>query len=477
MKSKKFITVIIALAFSFCSSAQSINKFPGTWEGVLDLGVELRIVFNIKADGKGGLITTADSPDQSAYGMKCDTTFLKADSLIIELKNLRARFAGMLINDSTLQGFFKQNNSLPLTLKKVEKASVKRRSQLPIPPFPYISQDIIYENANKTLKYGATITIPNGKGPFPAAILITGSGAQNRDEEIMGHKPFAVIADYLTRQGFIVLRVDDRGVDKSTGDFSKATTADFAKDVHTGVDYLLSRSEVDKTKVGLIGHSEGGMIAPMVASERKDINFVVLLAGPGVKIIDLMSAQNSAILQSMKVPEESVAVYRPFYKKLITKLADISDTTAALTMARKELKDWVDHAKNKTLIDLNMNTEEAREEIIKANVQALSSPWFKYFLKFDPAPYLKKMKCKVLALNGDKDIQVISKQNLPGIEKALKKGKNKNVEIKELPGLNHLFQTCKECTVAEYGILEETFSPAALKIIGDWLNKQVRDQK
>jgi len=476
MKPKIFSLILLVLIISFSATAQTVQKLAGTWEGVLNVGQELRIVFHIKLDNKGVLMASADSPDQSAYGLKCDTTFIKEDSLIIQMKNLRATYSGTLKNDSTLQGIFNQGIPLPLNLKKVEKASVKIKPQEPKPPFPYKNLDVVYENADKSLKYGATITIPNGNGPFPAAVLITGSGPQNRDEEIMGHKPFAVIADYLTRQGYIILRVDDRGVGKSSGDFSKATTADFAKDVNASVDYLLSRPEVDKNKLGLIGHSEGGMIAPMVVAERKDIDFVVLLAGPGVKIVDLMSEQNSAILRSMKVPENAIDVYRPFYKKLITKLGAINDTTEALNIARREMNEWAGKTDIKLLDQLDMDKEQSREEIAYANVQALSSPWFKYFLQFDPAPYLKKMKCKVLALNGDKDIQVIAQQNLPGIEKALKKARNKNFEIKQLPGLNHLFQTCKECTIVEYGMLDETFSPEVLKLISDWLIKNVKSK-
>lgn len=471
---KFFITTVAVITLSFLCPAQSLKKITGTWEGVLVIGVELRIVFNIKTDGKNGLITTVDSPDQSAYGIKCDTTFISNDTITIEMKNLRATYVGKVLSDSTIEGLFTQIGPVTLELKKVEKASVKKKSQVPIPPFPYISEDILYYNVDKSLQFGGTITIPNGKGPFPAALLITGSGPQNRDEEIMGHKPFAVIADYLTRQGFIVLRVDDRGIDNSTGLFSTATSVDFTKDVNVGVDYLLKRHEVDKTKVGLIGHSEGGMIAPIVASEREDVSFVVLLAGPGVKIIELMSQQNAAILRSMGISKKTINDYLPFYKKLMTRIAEANDTTAALSIAKETLNNWVASTKNKTLKELNFELEENREKMIISTVQTLSSPWFKYFLSFDPVPYLEKLNCKVLALNGEKDIQVVSKQNLPGIKKALKRSKSDLYEIKELPGLNHLFQTCKKCTVQEYGELEETFSPSALKIMGDWLIKNVK---
>jgi pimeloyl-ACP methyl ester carboxylesterase len=290
----------------------------------------------------------------------------------------------------------------------------------------------------------------------------------------MGHKLFAVLADHLTRNGFIVLRVDDRGVGKSSGSFSQATSADFATDVANSLAYLLSRSEVNKKKVGLIGHSEGGMIAPMVAAQRKDIDFIILLAGPGVKIVDLMVEQNAAILRSSDISENAINAYKPLYKKLVSQITIAPDTAIALVTVKKTINDWADKTDNTALKELGMVNIENRNAIAKTLVQGIYNPWFKYFLAFDPAVYLKKLNTKVLALNGNRDIQVISKQNLPAIKAALKKSKSKNVTIIEMPGLNHLFQTCKDCTLEEYGQLEETFSPAALKVISDWLEKNVK---
>jgi pimeloyl-ACP methyl ester carboxylesterase len=325
-----------------------------------------------------------------------------------------------------------------------------------------------------SLHYGATITIPEGTGPFPAAIMITGSGAQNRDEEIMGHKSFAVIADHLTRKGFIILRVDDRGVGKSTGKFSEATSLDFAGDVNVGLNYLLSRPEVDKNKIGLIGHSEGGMIAPMVATNRGDISFIVLLAAPGVKIIDLMTEQNRAILLSVGINEQAVDAYHPLYKNLINKIVTAPDSITAWAAVRKTMDDWVARTSKVIVEDMGMDDAGRRDTIATTFVQTIYSPWFKYFLMFDPTPLLEKLNTKVLALNGDKDIQVIASQNLPGIEAALRKSKSRVYQVQELPGLNHLFQTCNKCTLDEYSQIEETFSPIALQIISDWLIKNVK---
>lgn len=467
-----FVTIALLLIFSFSAKTQT-GKFHGLWQGKLNVGVELRLVFHV-TDSAGVLKASADSPDQNAFGMKCDSVFVTENTITIKMLGLRASYTGKQVADSILEGTFTQGANLPLTLKKVNKVEERKRPQTPKPPFSYISEDVIYENADKSLKYGATITIPAGNGPFPAAILITGSGAQSRDEEILGHKIFAVIADHLTKNGIVVLRVDDRGMGKSTGVFSEATTADFANDVSTGVDYLLTRNEVDKNKVGLIGHSEGGMIAPMVATKRKDINFVILLAGPGVKTLDLLVEQTGAIMASSGVSEKAVLSYKPLYRKLLVKTINESDTLKAFKNAYSLTEKWAAATDTALLAQLGMNDKTAREKASEQLVKSVSGKWFRYFLQFDPAPYIKKLSCKVLALNGGKDLQVIASQNIPGIEKALKKSKASVKDIKVLDGMNHVFQTCKKCTLPEYGELEETFSPVALKEMSDWLNKNVK---
>lgn len=455
------------------ASGQAV-KFTGTWQGILNVGVELHIVFHIKEDGKGGYETTADSPDQSAFGLKCEKTEIKDNEVVITMTSLNASYTGKLVNDSTLDGTFTQGADIPLQLKKTEKVEERKRPQTPRPPYPYKSEEVEYNNTDKSLNYGATITIPAGNGPFPAAVMITGSGPQNRDEEILGHKSFAVIADHLTRKGFIVLRVDDRGVGKSNGDFGKATSEDFASDANSSVDYLLSRSEVDKNKIGLIGHSEGGMIAPMVAVKRKDIDFIVLMAGPGVKITELMAEQNEAVARSSGVSDKALAEIKPLFRRVTRSILDAADSATAFATTIILIENWSANKDKTILEEMNMVTAKQRTEYVKAMTAQLRSPWFRYFLQFNPKPYLEQLDCKVLALNGDKDIQVISKQNLPGIAAALKKSHNKNYEIKEMPGLNHLFQACNKCTLVEYGELEETISPAALEAISNWLEKNVK---
>jgi len=471
---RKLILVQSLILAALAAVAQNAGSYTGTWEGKLNPGVELRIVFHIKDEGAGRISASADSPDQSAFGLKCDTAYIDANGLTIEMKSLRASYRGKLVGDTLIEGVFNQGMDLPLNLKKAGKATAKIRPQTPKPPFPYTSEDVNYDSKNPSVKLAATITIPQGKGPFPAALLITGSGPQNRDEELMGHKPFEVLADYLSRQGFIVLRADDRGVGKSTGDFSNATSADFADDVHGGIEYLLSRPEVDRKKIGLIGHSEGGMIAPMVAATRKDLDYLVLMAGPGVKITRLMEAQNAAVLKSSGVSEAAIIAYIPFYSKMMSVLVNETDSEKASAAARNTLQQFVSKTDTALLSELNLKDTSSHSTLLKTMDQQFRTPWLKYFLKFDPEPYLSKLKCKVLAINGGKDIQVLPSQNLSGIEKALRKSKTKTWEVAELPGLNHLFQQCTKCTVQEYQEIEETISPVALEYIGKWLNAHVK---
>jgi len=469
-----FLVTAFFLLYGCLPGFAQTSKLIGTWQGTLSVGVELRIIFHITGDEKNGFTSTADSPDQSAYGLKCDATTLNNNEVSIEMNDLHASFSGKLINDSTIDGTFTQNVDIPLTLKKTDKVTERKRPQTPTPPFPYKNEEVEYSNTDKSLRYGATITIPEGSGPFLALVMITGSGPQDRDETIMGHKPFAVIADYLTRKGFIVLRVDDRGIGKSTGNFSEATSEDFTNDVNSSVDYLLTRPETDKKKLGLLGHSEGGMIAPMVAAKRKDINFIILLAGPGVDIIDLMAEQNAAIAKSGGISEQTVKEIRPLFKSAVTIIMDNPDSTAAIKKLSAFTDKWASTMAKEVLKELDFETAKQRNDYCVGMVKEFQSPWFRYFIRFKPSQYLEQLKCNVLALNGDKDIQVVASQNLPGIEASLKKSKSKVYEVKELPGLNHLFQTCKKCTVNEYGELEETISPVALDYINNWLQKNVQ---
>ena len=452
--------------------AQRSAKLPGTWEGKISVGVELRVVFHFAIDSSGQLTGTTDSPDQGVKDVPCSNILMNGDSLSLDVKNFGASFRGIFKSDSAISGELIQGKSIDLVLKKVLKVSTLNRPQTPVPPFPYVSEDVEYDNTSHNLHYGATITIPKGKGPFPAVLLITGSGPQNRDEEILEHKPFLIIADELSRNGIMVMRVDDRGMGKSSGTFSNSTTADFADDVNTSIEYLKKRKEVDTRHLGMLGHSEGGMIAPMVASKRNDIDFIVLLAAPGQKVTKLMQEQNVAILLSSGFDKKTADAYGQLYYNMEVAVLSSNNPEDSKVKLKAAIKEWKKNTPLNTVIaTTGIRDDSTQEKFIQSISAGFNSSWFKYFLQFDPYPYLSKLHCRVLALNGDKDLQVLSQPNLAGIKSALQKSKSPGFEVKEMPGLNHLFQHCKKCTVAEYGQLEESFSPEVLQMISNWIRK------
>ncbi|MBL7683532.1 MAG: alpha/beta fold hydrolase [Flavipsychrobacter sp.] len=463
--------VAACMALSLTAVAQS--KLTGNWEGEMNVGQKVRLVFRV-TEANGKLSTIMDSPDQGVTGIPVAGTTMNGDSVLFDLSNAGIQYSGLLKGES-IDGVWKQNGmKLPLVMKKTDKPAELRRPQTPKPPFGYLSEDVTFKNADGSISYGATITMPAGGKTYPAVLLISGSGPQNRDEELMGHKPFAVLADYLTKKGYVVLRVDDRGVAQTTGDRKKATSADFAKDANAAIDYLKTRKEVNVKKIGMLGHSEGGMIAPMVAADRKDIDFVVLMAGPGVKIYELMEDQSAAMMLAGGVSENIVAEYRKLYRGIEQAVISSSTGEEAKNKMIQVTTTWKSTATKDAIALVDIDDFEKEKKFIDEFMRMYHDAWFNYFLKYDPQPVLQKLNCKVLALNGEKDMQVLSKANLDGIKQSLAKSKTKMYDVKELPGLNHLFQTCKVCTVQEYGVLEETISPTALTAISDWLDKKVK---
>lgn len=471
---------IKAIAFSITLFIYNIisaqTNFSGTWNGTLNVAGSLRLVLHVTQAQDGTYSGKLDSPDQHVTGIDCDKVTVAGKTLIFTIDKIKVSYTGNLINDTTLSGTFTQGVNIPLDFHRTNAPFVARtivRPQTPKPPFPYKSEEIIY-NGNG-LQYGGTITIPQGNGPFPAILLITGSGQQDRDETIFDHKPFAVLADVLTRDGFVVLRVDDRGKGNSTGDFVNSTTADFAKDVNTSVDYLKSRHEVNDKKIGLLGHSEGGMIAPMVATQRNDINFIILMAAPGVKIIDLITEQNAAVQKTTGIDARTADNFKPYYRTILETALSTPDTVQLQQKTVQSLNEFAANTDTTALQALQIYYPQDKLRYAQEINQAVTNPWFKYFIQFDPQSYLTKLrKVKVLALNGSKDIQVISQQNLPAVRNSLIEGRTKRFDTKEMPGLNHLFQTCIKCSVAEYAELQETIAPVALQTITDWLNKNVK---
>ena len=434
------------------------SDIDGAWQGTLNFATPLRIVFHFTTT-KDGLAATADSPDQGAAGMPVATVKRDGASLTLDLPNVGAKFQGAIAKDlSAIEGTFTQGGaSLPLTLKRFDASkppAPPRRPQNPVKPYPYRAEDLKYDNPKAAIQLAATLTIPIGKGPFPAVVLITGSGQQDRDESLLGHKPFLVLSDYLTRKGIAVLRSDDRGAGGSGGNFDLATTADFATDVEAAVAYLKTRPEVNPHRIGLAGHSEGGVIAPMVAARNHDIAFIVMMAGTGVPGDQIIIAQVVAGAEAAGASHDQAA-------------------KAGVTQSR--ILDLVEHEKDQAVLKQKLAAEMGAEvppAQFDTVYRQLTSPWYRHFLTYDPAPTLRHVTCPVLAINGEKDTQVPPKLNLPAIRKALEEGGNRHFEVDELPGLNHLFQHAKTGAVAEYAQTEETMSPEVLEKISTWILRQ-----
>jgi len=473
------LALIMASSVSMIGFAQQqdtseIISIEGIWEGKLKVpGTELRIVFNISKNSDGALTSTMDSPDQGATGIPVEEVIFKDNTLRLGVKSAGGVFEGKVSEDFlVIEGEWRQSGqTFPLTVKRVDKAVEVLRPQEPKRPYPYIEKKVAYENKDAEITLAGTLTLPSGDAPSPVVLLISGSGPQDRNETIYNHRPFLVLADYLTRQGIAVLRVDDRGARESTGIFSQATSEDFASDVLAGIEYLKTRKEINPKQIGLIGHSEGGLIAPVVAVKSADVAFIVLMAGPGLTGEEILYLQGALISRAMGVSEEDIAKNRQFNEKIFSVIKEEKDKkNTEERLHQMFMEDWEKMSEEeKSMID-------DPEVFIKTQLQSLLSPWLKFFLTYDPKPTLSKVKCPVLAINGEKDLQVPPKENLSAIEEALVAGGNKNFTVKELPGLNHLFQTAQTGLPAEYVKIEETISPEALKIIGDWIFEQTKNK-
>lgn len=463
---KKLITLLTL----FISTALFAQDITGAWHGLLAFpGGKLRLSFNITKT-ESGYTATMDSPDQEAKGIPVPTVAFEANTLVLAIPQGNINYKGTFETDG-FKGEFTQNGfAIPLNLGRKEVVAEKaKRPQEPVKPYPYYEEEVTFKNDKAGITLAGTLTLPKKEGNFPAVVLISGSGPQNRNEEILGHKTFMVLADYLTKNGIAVLRYDDRGTAASTGDFDSATTNDFATDAAAAFTYLKARSEINKNKIGLIGHSEGGIIAPMVANENKEVAFIVLMAGTAIPGDELMMLQNYLIGKTNGMPEEELnklgLINRQVYD-VMKKEQPVAQTKEGLyTVFNKEMKPL--------LVSKGVPPAEVTT-YIDMQVEEMSSAWYINFIKYDPFPALVKTTCPILALNGDKDVQVASKANLDAVKRAAQKSGNKKVVAKELPGLNHLFQKSETGAPADYGVIEETISPVALAEISNWITQQVK---
>ena len=445
-------------------AASSPFDLEGHWEGEIVLpsgALQVMIDFAAGVDGWTG---TIDIPVQAAQDLPL---------IDISVDGPRARFtiAGVpgnptfagLFRDGELAGSFTQGAArLDFRLAR-EAVLVPPRPQDPQPPYPYSAHEVSYSNGELTL--AGTLTVPPGSGPFPAAVLLSGSGAQNRNGELFNHRPFQLWADVLTRRGIAVLRSDDRGVGGSGGDVQSATSADFADDALAAVDLLRARADIAADRIGLIGHSEGGLVGPLAASRAKSVAFVVMLAGPGVPGAEILPLQAERMALAAGGAPETVLQQGKLLREIVAQLLSEKDEeklrTALADLARRQLELGGEAARQALGDD--------PEAAIDSQIEALCTPWFRFFLAYDPRPALTALEVPVLAVNGSLDLQVVAEQNLPAIRAALDAAGNEDATVVELEGLNHLFQQAVTGTLVEYGQLEQTLAPEVLELVGDWL--------
>ncbi|MFO7617935.1 MAG: alpha/beta hydrolase [Bacteroidales bacterium] len=447
-----------------CSQDISPESICGHWLGALEVNtMRIRLIFNISLKD-GQLAATMDSPDQGAKGVPMTGITFEDPKLVIEARNMMGKYSGEVVSDTLIKGSWSQaGRDFPLDLIRQADEFVLNRPQEPRPPFPYLQEEIIAEDAVSGARLAGTLTIPEGPGPFPAVVLISGSGQQNRNEELLGHKPFLVLADYLTRQGIAVIRYDDRGVGGSTGDLAAMTTETNADDALAVLRKIRSHPKIDPNRTGLLGHSEGGLIAPMLASKTDEVAFIILLGGPGVPGYQVLIDQARLILLLGGMEESEVERTLETNLKIYEVLVDETDNQKAY----EKIKAVID----RYLTEQNLE-DEKKEKLMNevlAGLPASAYNWLRYFIITDPADFLVRVKVPVLAIFGEKDLQVSPELNAGPMEEALKKAGNQHYTIKVMPGLNHLMQTCTTGLPAEYGEIEETMSPVVLKMIAEWV--------
>lgn len=443
------------------------------WSGTLNaLFQKLTVQVRVYRGNDGTERVYFDSVSQRASGFKATRT-IENDQWTIDVASVGGVFKGMIKADkSEVHGKWTQGGialDLTLTLEKTPSEAVAKapnRPQTPKAPFPYQVEEVTFRNDSEGVQLAGTLTLPKTDRPCPAVVMISGSGPQDRDETLLDHKPFWVIADHLSRHGIAVLRFDDRGTGASKGDFVSATSENFANDVEAAFELLVRDPRIAAKAVGLIGHSEGGLIAPIVAARRNDVAFAVLMAGTGVNGKEILLSQGQLILQAEGVNDESLLkVQRETQLAMIDTILDAAPDAT--------LDSLVNAAMNR-LAEV-LTEESLKEESLKASVTAgierIKSPWFRNFLTYEPASQLQRVKCPVLAINGEKDVQVDPQLNLPAIQAALEKGGNPRFKTIEFPAVNHLFQTCTTGGLSEYQTIEETISPVVLQSITDWITE------
>lgn len=458
---KKFTISVAVLFITICFDA-SAQLVAGKWTGVLNVqGSNIQLYFTVTTDSLK-YTATLDIPAQRAKKIPV-TVETNGNAIAFLVQGFGISYDGKVLNDSTIEGTFKQSGlSIPLNLSRSDIHNIKRRSQDPAEPFPYISEEINIVSRHSAIISG-TLTRPKTDETRVLIVLISGSGPQDRDSKLFGHRPFLVLSDYLTRNGYCVYRYDDRGTGKSTGATHGATTANFAEDVVEITKFFRSKKQFARKKIVLIGHSEGGLIAPLAAQELKELSAIVLMAAPGVPCRELLLRQQYEIGKLNGMSDLQLERAKLINSNLYDLIVN-TDSSKLEPVAREYLR-TVLTKDNSSLSEKEINT------FVDNQIRQVTSPWLRFFVSYNPATALRKLKCPVLAINGDRDIQVSADENLTAIEQALQQSKSRNYITRNLKGLNHLFQECNRCTVDEYSQIDQTISPAALSTILDWFKR------
>jgi len=470
----KNITIIFLLAVLIFSdlafSVQPNTSIVGNW---MSKPGQFNIVFRVSKNEDGSFIAYTDFPNQEAWNMPADLILPGSMDVRFDIYNIRCAYEGKISsNGRTIDGKFigPDGGGMPLVLERVDNPPVRtsKRPQEPKKPYPYREEIVSFKNITDKVQLAGTLTLPESSGPYPAVLLLSGGGASDRDQLIWGHRVFLVLADYLTRQGISVLRYDDRGVGRSTGDYDKGTFDDFKKDALAGVGYLKTRPEIDVKKIGLIGHSEGAAIGPLVASESPDVAFTVLMAAPGLSDFDGLLKQFTDGYRAKGASQKAITFKASVLRNIFYTIRHEDD----LNVAKTKIKNLLQKAKPELAkLSANERRKIELESVDTYEFDWMLSPGFRSILRYNPKETLMKVKCPVLALHGDKDTQ-IPKDDLKGVEAALKAGGNLQYTIKVFSGLNHLFQTAQTGSPSEYAKIEETVSPTVLNIISDWILNQ-----
>lgn len=459
---KKTLALLLLLVPLWVCAQSPIGK----WNGKLAVSSQMQLRLIIEIQEKNDAYTTKlISVDQGNAEIPGDKTTVDKDNLTVNFSAMGASYTAT-ISDNTLDGTFTQGGKdFPLIMKRADNNddTKSNRPQTPVAPYPYNQQDVEFTNRIEGNTLSGTLTIPKDQVIKTAVVLISGSGPQNRDEELFGHKPFLVLADHLSRNGVAVLRYDDRGVGKSSKTETEGTTADLAYDAEAAVEYL--RNNYDFERIGVIGHSEGGLIAFMLSGNEsyKTPDFVVSIAGPGLRGADVLNGQQERALTRMGLPSATIDQTMALNKSLYAIILESTQNDIELAAKLEE--------QLKVSVPANVNADAAKKKISQTIAQ-VTAPWLYYFIKYDPSESISNTKCPVLAINGSLDSQVIASENLHAIENALKVGGNENFKIVELEGLNHLFQPAKTGEASEYAEIEITFDKKALVTISEWIKSQ-----